>query len=177
MTRDHRAPALALILAFAVAACGGGATATKAGPTAAGGGTEPTQGVEPTIDGGGGGGLLTGNGKVTFEVKVEGQSKASGELPFIPVTSLFDPNATSLTFGLSGTDEALIITLSGTGLGLASYGNSTIAVSGTDCKMSGLTLTTTEAKGSFECTTGLVTTATGLVTAGISFTGTFEAHK
>lgn len=169
-----------LVLALALAACGGGAP-TQA-PGGGGGqatpGAGPTDAAQATQAGGGGGNKPAGwdqYGKVHIEIS--GPISKSGDYGFIPAGSIFGgTQGSSLSFAIEGTNEIVSILTTAEGKTVVSYGGEDFTAPAAECTTSNWNIGATSASGSFDCKAGFVITAAGATLQNATIKGSFDAH-
>jgi hypothetical protein len=174
-----------LLLASALAACGGTSPTQAPAATSGGGGgggtatnqpqaTQTVTQTETSSGGGGGGSLDTSHGKA--HIDLTGVVTKSIDLGFQPILSHFGGmDQTVLYFVPAGADGALALTQTG-GQFVAVYTSTQVTVSGIECTASNLKIEATSASGSFECAKNTVILASGASAENAGFKGTFEAH-
>ena len=144
----------------------------------------PTTGQPSVTDGGAAttpaesGGVGSGDASNSLTYVITGDYEASGELPFVPEASAFSNGGWSATFSESG-NEALVVMNTIPGGVIATYGDSQVAVPGSEAEGCTFDFTQNDSgglSGSFECT-GIVTamSQTGQQIT-VDFSGQFDAH-
>jgi hypothetical protein len=170
-------------LTFALAACGGGGSPTQ-GPgaitsnpgaaTDGGGGGEATPGAQPT-DAGPGGGGGTGGGTGRIQMEIGGPVHITVDEPFFAIGSRFGGEAgTSLNFTDEGAEGIASIGVIND-LVVISWADETLVANSQECKLSNWNIGTASGSGSFDCTGGVGTNASGTYLQGITMKGSFEA--
>ncbi|KRT62947.1 MAG: hypothetical protein XU10_C0018G0059 [Chloroflexi bacterium CSP1-4] len=180
----HLRPILAVVVIAALAtACSSAPGGGSSEPSFGGG--EPSSGggeATTTPGSGGGGGGGGANGSLTYQIT--GGYEASGELPFQPLISLFDPSTDGwVAYFTSSSGEGAIVTFNTQAAGqIINFGDGTAVVIGTSDPGSGsgctFTLTKNDASGMVghvECTSALLTTGDGTI-GQTNFSAQWDAH-
>ena len=134
---------------------------------------------EGSTDSGSGGVDVGNNGSVRFEIS--GNWEGEGEWPFIPAASALVDDIWSMSFApkIDGTGDGILTIILDDETFFVTYGTNAGVVSGgaDQCELDIDRSDSNGTAGSFQCTNLFVLPASGSMTDGVNFSGTFETSS